>query len=154
MKTVYVIDACALIDAARNYNMSKRSFAHIWATIEDLIRSGDLISSAEIMDELKDDDLKTWAKQHKECFLPLTQEIQAKTSEVLAQFPTLIKIRSTANSNADPFLIATAALHNGTVVTNEKLGDNKTKDYKIPNVCQALSIPYMNLHSFLDQVLE
>ena len=94
MKTVYVIDACALIDAARNYNMSKRSFAHIWATIEDLIRSGDLISSAEIMDELKDDDLKTWAKQHKECFLPLTQEIQAKTSEVLAQFPTLIKIRS------------------------------------------------------------
>ena len=106
------------------------------------------------MDELKDDDLKTWAKQHKECFLPLTQEIQAKTSEVLAQFPTLIKIRSTGNSNADPFLIATAALHNGTVVTNEKLGDNKTKDYKIPNVCQALSIPYMNLHSFLDQVLE
>ncbi|MBP3665229.1 MAG: DUF4411 family protein [Tyzzerella sp.] len=39
-------------------------------------------------------------------------------------------------------------------VTNEKLGDNKTKDYKIPNVCQALNIPYMNLHTFLDQILE
>ena len=106
------------------------------------------------MDELKDDDLKVWAKQHKECFLPITRDVQAKTTEVLSQFPTLIKIRSTGNSNADPFLIATAVLQGGTIVTNEKLGDNKTKDYKIPNVCQALNIPYMNLHTFLDQILE
>ena len=154
MKTIYVIDACALIDAARNYNMSKKSFSHIWAALDDLIQNGELISSTEIMDELKDDDLKAWAKQHKECFLPLTRDVQAKTTEVLTQFPTLIKIRSTGNSNADPFLIATAALPGGTIVTNERLGDSKTKDYKIPNVCQALNIPYMNLHTFLDHILE
>lgn len=154
MKTIYVIDACALIDAARNYNMSKKSFSHIWAALDDLIQNGELISSTEIMDELKDDDLKAWAKQHKECFLPLTRDVQAKTTEVLSQFPTLIKIRSTGNSNADPFLIATAALQGGTIVTNERLGDSKTKDYKIPNVCQALNIPYMNLHTFLDHILE
>ena len=154
MKTIYVIDACALIDAARNYNMSKKSFSHIWAALDDLIQNGELISSTEIMDELKDDDLKAWAKQHKECFLPLTRDVQAKTTEVLTQFPTLIKIRSTGNTNADPFLIATAALQGGTIVTNERLGDSKTKDYKIPNVCQALNIPYMNLHTFLDHILE
>ena len=154
MKTIYVIDACALIDAARNYNMSKKSFSHNWAALDDLIQNGELISSTEIMDELKDDDLKAWAKQHKECFLPLTRDVQAKTTEVLTQFPTLIKIRSTGNSNADPFLIATAALQGGTIVTNERLGDSKTKDYKIPNVCQALNIPYMNLHTFLDHILE
>ena len=154
MKTIYVIDACALIDAARNYNMSKKSFSHIWAALDDLIQNGELISSTEIMDELKDDDLKAWAKQHKECFLPLTRDVQVKTTEVLSQFPTLIKIRSTGNSNADPFLIATAVLQGGTIVTNEKLGDNKTQDYKIPNVCQALNIPYMNLHTFLDHILE
>lgn len=154
MKTIYVIDACALIDAARNYNMSKKSFSHIWAALDDPIQNGELISSTEIMDELKDDDLKAWAKQHKECFLPLTRDVQAKTTEVLSQFPTLIKIRSTGNSNADPFLIATAALQGGTIVTNERLGDSKTKDYKIPNVCQALNIPYMNLHTFLDHILE
>ena len=79
------------------------------------------------MDELKYDDLKVWAKQHKECFLPLTQDVQAKTTEVLSQFPTLIKIRSTGNSNADPFLIATAALQGGTIVTNEKLGEEYYK---------------------------
>ena len=74
MKTIYVIDACALIDAARNYNMSKKSFSHIWATLDDLIQSGELISSTEIMDELKDDDLKVWAKEHKECRMPFREE--------------------------------------------------------------------------------
>ena len=57
MKTIYVIDACALIDVARNYNMSKKSFSHIWATLDALIQNGELVSSSEIMDELKDDDL-------------------------------------------------------------------------------------------------
>lgn len=154
MKTIYVIDACALINAAQNYNITKKSFAHIWEALDGMIQRGELISSAEIMDELKDDGLQSWAKQRKEFFLPLSKEVQAKTVEVLAQFPTLIKIRSTGNSNADPFLVATAALQGGTIVTDEKLGDSKTKDYKIPNVCQALEIPYMNLHTFLDQILE
>ena len=154
MTTTYVIDACALINAAQNYNMSKKSFAHIWESLDDMIRRGELISSSEIMDELKDDDLQAWAKQHKECFVPLTKEVQEKTTEVLSKFPTLIKIRSTGNSNADPFLVATAALQGGTIVTDERLGDSNTKDYKIPNVCQALNIPYLNLHSFLDRILE
>ena len=154
MKTIYVIDACALINAAQNYNMAKKSFAHIWETLDTLIQNGELISSSEVIDELKDDDLKEWAKGHKECFTPLTKEVQEKTAEVLAQFPTMIKIRSSGNSNADPFLVATAAVQGGTIVTDEKLGDHKTKDYKIPNVCQALDIPYMNLHTFLDQILE
>lgn len=154
MNTVYVIDACALIDAAQHYNMSKKSFAHIWETLDELFTTGKLISCTEIMDEIKDEDLMQWMKKHKECFSPLTKDLQEKTTEVLAQFPHLIKIRSTANSNADPFLVATALLRDGSVVTNEKLGDEKTKDIKIPNVCQALGIPYMNLHSFLDHVLE
>lgn len=154
MKTVYVIDACALIDASHNYNMAKKSFSHIWEAFDNLMQQGQLISSAEILDELKDEDLKTWAKQRRECFLPLTQDIQSKTGEILARFPNLIKMRSIANSNADPFLIATAALKGGVVVTNEKLGDEKTKDHRIPNVCQAMNIPYINLHSFLDTVLE
>lgn len=154
MKTIYVIDACALIDAAQNYNMSKKAFSHIWDALDEMIQKGELISSSEIMEELKDEGLLTWAKQRKESFIPLTREIQEKTIEILVQFPTLIKIRSTGNSNADPFLIATAIIKDGIIVTNEKSGDNKTKDIRIPNVCQSLGISYMNLHTFLDHVLE
>jgi hypothetical protein len=128
MNTTYVIDACALIDAAQHYNMSKKSFSHIWEALDALFESGQLISSAEILDELKDEDLKKWVKKHQEHFCPLTKDVQDKTSEVLTQFPNLIRIRSTANSNADPFLIATALLHEGSVVTNEKLGNENAKD--------------------------
>ena len=62
MKMVYVIDACALIDATKEYNMSKKTFSPIWEAFDELISNGQLISSTEILDELKDDDLIAWAK--------------------------------------------------------------------------------------------
>ena len=83
MKTVYVIDACALIDAAKEYNMSKKTFSPIWETFDELISNGQLITSIEIKDELKDDDLIAWSKKHKEFFVPLTKEIQERVFDVL-----------------------------------------------------------------------
>jgi phosphopentomutase len=64
MKTVYVIDACALIDAAKEYNMSKKTFSPIWEAFDQLIRNGQLITSTEIQDELKDDDLLLITADH------------------------------------------------------------------------------------------
>ncbi len=154
MKQVYVIDACALIDAAKNYNMSKNTFSSIWDKLNEMIETGELISSTEIFDELKDDDLKKWANLYKKAFLPLSPAIQNKAKEVLKDYPNLIKIRSTSNSNGDPFLIATALVNNGCIVTNEKPGDEKQKDYHIPNVCVGMNIPYMNLRTFLDTILD
>lgn len=149
MSKVYVIDACSLINAAHNYNMRKKAFSHIWETFEEKIESGELISSVEILTELKDADLAKWAKAHKEAFVPLTQEVQLKTKEILEKYPAIIKMRSSRNSNGDPFLIATAVLHNGIVVTDEG-----TKSNGIPSVCQGLGIEYINLSTYLDQILE
>lgn len=58
-------------------------------------------------------------------------------------------MRSSRNSNGDPFLIATAALHNGIVVTDEG-----TKANGIPSVCQGLGIEYISLSTYLDRILE
>lgn len=149
MSKIYVIDACSLINAAHNYNMSKKAFSHIWETFEEKIESGELISSSEILTELKDADLAKWAKGHKEAFIPLTQEVQLKTKEILEKYPAIIKMRSSRNSNGDPFLIATAALHNGIVVTDEG-----TKANGIPSVCQGLGIEYISLSTYLDRILE
>lgn len=149
MSNVYVIDACSLINAAHNYNMNKKSFAHIWETFAEKIDKGELISSAEILMELKDEDLVKWAKLHKTAFIPLTQEVQLKTKEVLEKYPAIIKMRSSKNSNGDPFLIATAALYEGIVVTDEG-----TKANGIPSVCQGLGIEYINLSTYLDIILE
>ena len=113
MKTVYVMDACALIDAAKDYNMSKKTFAPIWEAFDELINNGQLITSIEILDELKDDELIDWSKKHKDFFVPLSKEIQEQVSGVLKKYPSLIKMKSSSNSNGDPFLIATAIVNNG-----------------------------------------
>lgn len=154
MKTIYIIDANALIDASKYYNMKKSTFASIWTAIEELISQGELISSSEIFDELKDDDLLAWAKLHKEMFIPLSKEIQEHTVDILGKYPTMIKIKSSSNSNGDPFLVATAIQYSGCVITNERLGDEKSGDFHIPNVCNGYNIPYMDLNTFLDHILK
>ena len=145
----YVIDACSLIDAAHSYNMKKKSFSYIWDKLGSEIDNGNLLSSIEIFDELKDKDLASWAKRYKHAFTPLTKEIQEKTVEILDKYPALIKMKSHKNSNGDPFLIATAIICDGVVVTNEG-----TKSNGIPFVCQGLGIEYMNLVQYLDVILD
>ena len=153
MKTVYVIDACALIDAAKEYKMSKKTFLPIWEAFDELIKKGELITSIEILDELKDDDLIEWSKHRKEFFLPLSKEVQEQAMIILKKYPTMIKMKSSSNSNGDPFLVATAIVNNGCIVTNERSGDEKTGDFHIPNVCKGFDIPYIDLHAFIDSLV-
>lgn len=155
MKTTYVIDACALINAAHQYNMSKTAFIPIWEKLNEMVENGEIISSEEIIDELKDEDISNWAKLHKSAFYPLTKEIQEKTTAILKEYPTLIQIKSSGNSNGDPFLIATAILSNGCIVTDEKPGDTRNSNkFRIPNVCVAMKIPYIDLREFMDRILD
>lgn len=149
MSKTYVIDACSLINIAHNYNMSKKSFAGIWEAINKRIEDGSLISSAEVLDELKDKDLAEWAKKHKEAFKPLTSEIQRKTTDILKDYPRIIEMRSRRNSNGDPFLIATAIVFNGVIVTDEG-----TKANGIPAICQKLNVDYIDSHNFINEILE
>jgi hypothetical protein len=51
-------------------------------------------------------------------------------------------------SGADPFVIALAMVHGGTVVTEETLSRNLTKP-RIPDVCDAMGIPRLNLLGFV-----
>ncbi len=156
MTNRYAIDACALIDASKNYNLKKKSFSHIWEMFNKLFEDKKLISSAEIYDEIRDEDLKAWLKQHKDRFVPLSETIQRRTKQVLAEYPELIKIRpkKAASSNGDPFLIATALEFDCTIITNEHAGDEASRDFKIPNVCKRYNIPCISLSEFLDTVLE
>lgn len=149
----FVIDSCALMNACHNYNMSSQFFSQVWEAFNELISKGELISTSEVMEELKEDDLSKWAKQHKDCFVPLSREIQDKTSEILKLYPMLIKMKSMGNSNADPFLIATAIIHKGTLVTDESWGDERNGQFKIPNVCKALNVPCITLFQFMKEIM-
>ena len=53
------------------------------------------------------------------------------------------------NRNGNPFLIATAILEDGIIVTDEG-----NKNNGIPMVCESLGVEYMKLNDMLDEVLE
>lgn len=150
----YVIDSCSLINARSEYNMQKSTFLPIWNKLKEMVDNGTLISTEEVLEELKDEDLLSWAKVNNQMFYKTDQSVQNKVAEILKIFPNLIKLKSVANSNADPFLIAVAILLDDTViVTDERLGD-ENNDPHIPNVCIKYGIKYMNLHEFVNSLVE
>jgi len=148
-KDIYVIDSCALINASKNYNMKKQIFSNIWMLLSDLAKSGKLISSQEVKEELLDDDLINWSKENKSIFIPLTEEIQRKATEILKDYPNMIKISTKGSSNADPFLIATAMIYGGVVVSDEG-----GKQFGIPYVCKELGVKCINFIDLLDIFFE
>lgn len=148
---IYIIDACALIDASKNYPLDRKSFQSIWEKLEEMFKNNTLISSSEIFDEVKDRDIAEWLKPYKNNFLPLDEEIQKYTKDVLKQFPRMININKNkkSSSNGDPFLIATAIKKKGIIVTNEGKGENK-----IPNVSKYFNIETIRLDQFIREIMD
>ncbi|MHB1461188.1 MAG: DUF4411 family protein [Armatimonadota bacterium] len=151
--TNYAIDSSVLIDAAKYYPIHKASFRFFWDKIGDMFNNNRIISSVEIYEELKNDlILKDWLLNYQGAFLEIDDAIQQEVAKILGTFPGLVKLkrRSKSNSNADPFLIATAIVHKCTILTSEKKGDMANGQVKIPNVCEGYNIPCYNLEYFLD----
>ncbi len=82
----YAIDPCSLINAAKNYSMKKATFNSLWKKIAELIETGSLISTIEVKEELKDDDLVEWSKQNSQMFLPPREDIQRKATDICVTF--------------------------------------------------------------------
>lgn len=148
---IYIIDACALIDASKSYPLDRKTFQSIWEKLAEMFDENQLMSSSEIFDEVKDKDLAEWLKPYKKNFLPLDEEIQENTKEVLKQFPGMININKNkkSSSNGDPFLIATAIKINGVIVTNEGNGVNK-----IPNVSKQFNVETIKLEQFIREIMD
>lgn len=150
---IYVIDSSCLIDASKSYTIGKKSFESVWNTIDTLIQEKKLISSSEIKDEILDEDLLQWLKKYDNFYIPLTEAIQLSVITILKKYPSLIKLRSSGNSNADPFLIATALEFSKydivKVVSNEKPSGDR-----IPVVCNHYGIECISLSKFINEVIE
>lgn len=113
--------------------------------MEELIRSGDLRASEEVMYELekKDDEAYAWAKAQDGFFVPMDDEIQDAVSTILADHPRLLDTRR-GRSGADPFVIALAKTRGCAVVTGER-PSGSLKRPKIPDVCNAIDVEPMSL---------
>jgi len=140
----YSIDTSALLDGWHRY-YPPDIFPPLWAKLEALIRAGDLRATEEVLQELlrKDDEVAEWATKNRELFVPVDEEIQLALAEILGRFDRLVNTQRN-RSMADPWVIALAKVHEATVVTGEVPSGNLSRP-KIPDVCQELEIPCMNL---------
>jgi predicted nuclease of predicted toxin-antitoxin system len=141
---VYVIDTSALLDGWIRYYPAD-VFPSLWSQLEEMIKTGELVSPDEVLLELgqKDDEIRKWAKANSTMFVPLDEDIQNATQEILIQFPRLVGAMKDRN-RADPFVIALAKVKDAIVVTGEKSSGTGDRP-RIPNVCDHFGISHRTL---------
>lgn len=150
---IYVFDTSSLRALQHFYPGVFRS---IWNGLDALVERNELISTREVWNELErqnvSDDVLAWAKRNKQIFTKpnaVEQQFVAQIFKV-RHFQGLIgeQQRLKGTPVADPFVIACAKAHNGTVVTEERLKENAAK---IPNVCAHFKVPCISLEVFMQQ---
>jgi predicted nucleic acid-binding protein len=146
---LYSFDTSAILNGRRDLFRPK-VFHTLWAQIEDAIVAGQIRSVDEVQRELarRDDDAKQWADAQSDLFVPLELPIQQSAAQVLNLHPRLVS-QGGRRSAADPFVIALAMVHNGTVVTDETARGNLTSP-RIPDVCGDLGVPCLNLMEYIE----
>ena len=141
---MYVIDTSALLDGWVRY-YPRDVFPSLWLNLEEMIRSGELLSPDDVLLELgqKDDEVYRWAKANSAMFVPLGEDVQQATQEILTQFPRLVGTMKDRN-RADPFVIALAKVKDAIVVTGERSSGTRDRP-RIPNVCDQFRISHRSL---------
>lgn len=148
---IYSFDTSVIINGRRDL-LPPNVFLSPWARIEDMIANGDIRCTDVVRDELvrRDDDACSWAKAQDGLFLPLSEELQLKSAAVLGAHPRLAG-KGGGRNMADPFVIGLAMTFvGGVVVTEETLSGNLDKP-RIPDVCNALGVKWVNLVGFITE---
>ena len=125
-------------------------FPTFWEKFNQAVVLGKIISVREVRRELEIytpyPHISTWVKNHRAIFSPpKPMEMQfVRNIFSVRHFQGLVSQKSVLRGLpcADPFIIATAKVINGCVVTEEKWKENAAK---IPNVCQHFEIDCTNL---------
>ncbi len=146
----YSFDTSSLLNGRRDL-LPPQTFVSLWANIESMIAAGDIRCVDEVRNELarRDDAIHDWAESQRDLFVPLAADIQLAAREVLAAHQRLVGVGG-GRSTADPFVIALARARNGVVVTEETLSGNLSRP-RIPDVCEAMGIWWVNLVRFVQE---
>lgn len=145
---LYSFDTSVMINGRRDL-LPPDLFPTLWIKIEGMIAAGAIRSVDVVRDELgrKDDATKEWATNQADLFLPLDEDVQRATREVLAHHPKLVGKGGQRNL-ADSFVIGLACARSGIVVTQETRTNNMEKP-RIPDVCGAMGVRCVDLVGFI-----
>lgn len=153
----YLLDANTFIQAKNDYYRFGFCPAY-WHWLLQANADGKVFSVEGIQSELTDleDELADWAgNDASHLFIPPNDATLARFAEIsqwVVDQPNYQDAhREDFLAKADPLLIAHAASHAGfSVVTQEtRVPANSTK-VKIPNVCEAFNVSYLNTFELLE----
>lgn len=150
---MYVFDTSPLSTLFKNYYRAR--FPSLWEKFDDLVGDDRIVSTREVLREVNDgpvEALRLWAVDEQALFhIPNATEgaFVAKIYGV-THFQQNIEQQKLLKGghNADPFVIAKAAIERRSVVTMELLKQNGAK---IPNICKHFGVPCLTLEEFMER---
>lgn len=149
---MYVLDTSVISALHRNYY--RKNFVSLWKAFDAMTEGGQFTSTREALRELEDlgGEAHAWAQANAPLFTTPDGKEGAFVAGIYAveHFQANIERQKVhrGGRNADPFLIARAAVTGSTVVTMEQL---KPQAAKIPNICQHFGVPCVDLRGFMDK---
>lgn len=148
----YVFDNSPLSVLFKNYY--RGVFRSLWQGFDDLVEGGQILSTREVLREIEDSNiapLRDWATANRNIFATPTAEEAAFVARIyeVPHFQQNIELKKLLKGgrNADPFVIARAAISGSSVVTMEQF---KLNAAKIPNICQHFDVPCFTLEAFME----
>ena len=152
---LYLLDANVLIDANRDYYPIPR-VPEFWDWLVARATQQQVKIPLEILEEIlggRDDDLTRWLNDNRDTLLLDENVDEVLVTHVITQgyAPDLTE-EEVERVGRDPFLIAHAlGGPERTVVTTEAPKPSKQRANRhIPDVCDALGVPYCNTYQFID----
>lgn len=155
---MYLLDSNALFTAKNDYYRFEVC-PGFWQWLKQQSQRGQIASveriAQEIADGDEDDALKVWIESGDKLTF---HQPDSATIEAMKQVTSWVmdqnyneRERAKFFAKADPLLIAHAKAHGCKVITHEKLVPDTSYKVKIPNVCEAMGVDYLNTFELLSR---
>jgi hypothetical protein len=149
---IYIFDTSSFRELFHFY---PKRFPSLWRSFQELVDSGRVLSVKEVFREIHDGGGShmdaQWAANHKEIFKEPNEEEAKFIMEIfkVEHFQQSLERKKFLKGGhfADPFIIASAKVKNGAVVTQEQ---SKEHAVRIPNICRNFGVTCINLEKFME----
>jgi hypothetical protein len=156
---VYVLDANVLIDASRRYYAFDIAPV-FWESLVQGAEGGRVVSIDHVRDEIKQghDELWDWVKQNFAAWFISTDDdaIIKRYGEVARWVQAQVQFTEAAKAafhdGADGWLIACALNGGHVIVTHEVHSPDARRRVKIPNVCTAFGVRFIDTFRMLREL--